>query len=118
VHYVDVEMDSNLRLSGGSVEDVLNISRLATVVDELWFLARDGRWHTRRDLASESSFEPEAVNAALGFLVKYGFAQASAGAEMTIRVPGSPSPNEVASMLSVLALDNERRSIYACYGLD
>ena len=118
MHYVDVGVVSNIRLSGGSLKGLLNMSRLATVVDELWFLIRDGRWRTKWDLASESSFEPEAVNAALGFLVKYGFAQASAGAEMTIRVPGSPSPNEVASMLSVLALDNERRSIYACYGLD
>jgi hypothetical protein len=95
------------------VEGALKLSRLATVLDELWFLARDGRWHTRQDLASESSFEPEAVNAALGFLVKYGFAQSLGGAEMMIRVTGGPSPNEVASVLSVLALDNERESIYA-----
>lgn len=84
------------------MEGVLKLARLATVVDELWFLTRDGRWHTRRDLAGESSFEPEAVNAALRFLVKYGFAESSGGAEMMIKVTGGPSPNEVASVLSVL----------------
>ena len=92
---------------------MFEVSRLATVVDELWFLTRDGRWHTRQDLTRKSSFDPEAVNAALGFLVKYGFAQSSEGAEMMIRVTGGPSPNDVASVLSVLALNNERRSVYA-----
>ena len=106
-------MCSNPRSLGDSVEGMLKLSRLATVVDELWFLTRDGRWHTRRDLASESSFEPEAVNAALGFLVKYGFAQSSGGAEMTIRSIGGPSPSEVARMLSVLAFDSEQRFVYS-----
>lgn len=110
---MDVEVRSNPRLSGASVEGVLELARLATVVDELWFLTRDGRWHTERDLTRESSFKPEAVNAGLGFLVKYGFAQSSEGAEMMIRVTGGPSPNDVASVLSVLALSKERRPIYA-----
>jgi hypothetical protein len=92
---------------------MLKMSRLATVVDELWLLTRDGRWHTKRDLTRKSSFKPEAVNAALGFLVKYGFAQSSGQAEMMIRVTGGPSPNDVASVLSHLALGSERRSVYA-----
>jgi hypothetical protein len=109
VHYVDVEMDSNLRLSGESVEGVLKLSRLATVVDELWFLTMDGRWHTRQDLAGESSFEPEAVNAALRFLVKYGFAQSLGEAEERIRRNDCPSPEEVAGMLASLVFDEEQR---------
>lgn len=94
------------------MEGVLKVSRLATVVDELWFLTRDGRWHTRRDLASESSFEPGAVNAALAFLVKYGFVHSSGGAEM-IRSIGGPSPSEVARVLSLLAFDSEQRFVYS-----
>jgi len=95
------------------VEGMLKVSRLATVVDELWSLTRDGRWHTRRALTRESSFNPEVVNAALGFLVKYCFIQSSGGVEMRIRGSEGPSPNEVARVLSVLAFDNERRSVYA-----
>jgi hypothetical protein len=104
---------SNPHSLEGCEEGVLRLSRLASVVDELWLLTRDGRWHTKRDLARKSSFKPEAVNAALGFLVKYGFAHSSGGAEMMIRVTGGPSPNEVASVLSVLTSANLPRAIYS-----
>jgi hypothetical protein len=90
---------------------MLELSRLASVVDELWILTKDGRWHSRSCLAKKSSFEAEAVNAALGFLVKYGFAQSSGGADMRIRLTGGPSPNEVARALWVLAYDNGQRFI-------
>jgi hypothetical protein len=104
---------SNLRFLGDSVEGTLKVSWLTTVVDELWSLTRDGRWHTRRALTRESSFNPQVVNAALAFLAKYGFIESSGEAEMRIRGSEGPSPNEVAKALSVLAFDNERRSIYA-----
>jgi hypothetical protein len=90
---------------------MLELPRLASVVDELWDLTRDGRWHSRSALARRSSFEPDAVNAAVGFLVKYGFAQSSGGTETRIRLTGGPSPGEVARALSVLAYDDGQRFI-------
>ena len=92
---------------------MLELSRLGSVVDELWVLTRDGRWHSRSDLARRSSFESEAVDAALGFLVKYGFAQSLGGEDMRIRSTGGPSPKEVARALSVLAYENGQRFIYS-----
>ena len=92
---------------------MLTQSPQPSVVDELWSLTRDGRWHSRRALTRRSSFKTEAVNAGLVFLVKYGFAQASGQGEMRIRViGGTASPSEVAKMLSALAMDDERRSIW------
>jgi hypothetical protein len=97
----------------GAEEGVLKLSRLASVVDELWLLTRDGRWHTKRDLARKSSFKPEAVNAAVAFLVKYGFAHSSMGPEMSIRAAGGPSPNDVAKVLSVLTFPDLSGAAYS-----
>ena len=72
----------------------------ATVIDEVWTLAGDGAWHTIQALLRKSSFEPEAVHAALSFLTKYGFAQTSGdGEEAKIKVTLGPSPKEIAGIL-------------------
>jgi len=85
---------------------MLKISSLS-VVDELWSLANDGRWHTRRALIRKSSFEPDAVIAAIGFLVKYGFARSSRGTGTRIKATRVPSPNTMARLLSFLASEPE-----------
>jgi hypothetical protein len=81
---------------------MLKISARGPVIDELWSLARDGRWHSKRSLAKESSFRPEIVRSALSFLVKYGFAQLSGDGNGKIRISNGPSPAEVASLLRPL----------------
>jgi len=81
-----------------------------TVVDELWSLAGDGRWHTVQDLIKKSSFNGEAVNDALNFLTKYGFAQLSgAGKKAMIRaVPMEPAPSVIAGILDLLSSPHEQ----------
>jgi len=82
-----------------SVEGKWELLR-GTVIDEVWSLAGDGAWHTIQALLRESSFEPEAVYAALGFLTKYGFAKASGrGEEARIKVTVGPAPKEIAGVL-------------------
>jgi DNA-binding transcriptional regulator YhcF (GntR family) len=88
------------------------LSRLANVVDEVWSLTVDGRWHSRKTLAEESSFDPSAVNAALSFLVRYGFVQSSGEAGMRVRAVGGPSPKETVRMLSALLLDEGQGVLY------
>jgi hypothetical protein len=83
---------------------ILNASH---VVDELWFLTSDGRWHTRTGIMKKSSFEPDAVNAALRFLVKYGFAKLSRGTGTKIRTLQTPSPDSIARLISYLAFEPE-----------
>lgn len=92
---------------------MVRLSRFATVVDELWSLTGDGRWHSTRALVQRSSFRPQVVNAALGFLVKYGFVQVSGDVETRVRMAGGPSPGEVAKVLSALVFQNESRFMYA-----
>ena len=89
------------------------MSPFATVVDELWSLTGDGKWHSTRTLLRRSSFKPEVVNAALGFLARYGFVQLSGDVELRVRIAGGPSPSEVAGVLSALTFKNESRAIYA-----
>ena len=89
------------------------LSQIANVVDEVWSMTSDGRWHSRKALARKSAFKPSTVNAALGFLVKYGFIQSSGGARIRVRVVRGPSPKEVASMLLGVAFDDERRLLYS-----
>ena len=95
------------------MEVVVRLSLFATVVDELWSLTGDGQWHSARALVQRSSFKPDVVNAALEFLVKYGFVQSSGDMEMRVMMVGGPSPGEVAKVLSVLAFENESRFLYA-----
>ena len=76
-------------------------------------MTSDGRWHSKKRLARKSAFKPPAVNAALGFLVKYGFIQSSGGAGIRFRAVGGPSPKQVASMLLGVAFDDRRRLIYS-----
>ena len=92
---------------------MVRLSRFASVVDELWSLTGDGRWHSVRTLVQRSSFKPEVVNAALGFLVKYGFVYSSGDVEMRVRMAGGPSPGEVAKVLSALAFQTASRFMYA-----
>jgi hypothetical protein len=106
-------VDSNASKLGDSLEVIVRLSRFATVVDELWSLTGDGRWHSTRTLVRESSFGPEAVNAALDFLVKYGFVQSSGDVEMRVRLAGGPSPSEVVRVLSALAFQKAPRFMYA-----
>jgi hypothetical protein len=87
------------------MKGILSVSLRPNVVDELWFLTRGGRWHTRQRIMKKSSFEPDAVNAALRFLVKYGFARLSRGAGRKIRTVRTPSPGSVARLISHLAFE-------------
>lgn len=95
------------------MEVMVRLSRFIAVVDELWSLTGDGRWHSARTLVQRSSFKPEVVNAALGFLVKYGFVHSSGDTEMRVRMVGGPSPGEVARVLSALALQNKSQFMYS-----
>jgi hypothetical protein len=95
------------------VRVMVRLARFASVVDELWSLGGDGRWHSTRTLVKRSSFNSEVVNAALEFLVKYGFVQSSGDAEMRVRMAGGPAPGEVARVLAALAFQNAPRFMYA-----
>jgi hypothetical protein len=81
------------------------LSEMLNVVDELWSLIRDTRWYTSQEIMRKSSFEPDAVKAAFHFLVKYGFAQLSRGAETRIRSLLTPAPGSVAKLVSYLAFE-------------
>ena len=98
---------------GDMAEGLLKLSRLPNVVDELWSLTRDGRWHSRKALSRESSFKSPAVYAALRFLVNYGFVQSSGQAGLRVRAVGGPSPKEIARMLSALLFDDKQRVLYS-----
>lgn|GEM_PF-2813315 len=70
------------------------------VIDELWLMTGDGRWHTQGSLARDSSFNPDMVWEGLRFLVKYGFAQSCDGAVTSVRRAIGPSPRETALILN------------------
>ena len=106
-------MRSYTRLGGDTGEGLLKLSKLANVVDEVWSMTSDGRWHSRKALARESSFKPQAVNAALGFLVKYGFVQSSGEAGIRLRVVQGPSPLEIARALSAFVFDDKYGLLYS-----
>ena len=95
------------------MEVVVRLARFASVVDELWSLTGDGRWHSTRALAQRSAFRSEVVTAALSFLVKYGFVQSSGDVEMRVRMAGGPSPGEVAKVLSALTFQSASRFMYS-----
>jgi len=89
------------------------LSQLANVVDEVWSITSDGKWHSRKTLARKSAFKPSRVNAALGFLVKYGFVQSSRGGEIRVKAVAGPSPKEVASVLLGVVFDDKRGFLYS-----
>ena len=72
----------------------------ADVIDRVWMVAADGRWHSRRGLAQQTQLEGEEIMAALRFLVKYGFAESSTAKEERFRmITNGPSPAEAAKIL-------------------
>jgi len=80
------------------------------VVDAIWLAARDGRWRTRDEFLREIRFKAEEVDAAVGLLVKYGFAESSPIGEERFRmVVGCPSPREVATVLSFAGSPSNRK---------
>jgi hypothetical protein len=42
----------------------------ASVIDRVWLVASDGRWHSRRDLVQQTRFDGEEIKAALRFLME------------------------------------------------
>jgi len=75
----------------------------ADMIDRVWMIAADGRWHSRRGLAHQTQLDGEEIMAALRFLVKYGFAESSTAKEERYRIiPGGPSPAEAAKVLWAL----------------
>jgi hypothetical protein len=72
----------------------------ADMIDRVWMVAADGRWHSRRGLAQQTQLDGEEIMAALRFLVKYGFAESSTAKEGRYRIiTGGPSPAEAAKVL-------------------
>jgi hypothetical protein len=75
----------------------------ADVIDTVWATAADGNWRLRRTLVDKLSFQPEEIQAALDFLLKYGFAQSSKLGEEAFRmIKEGPSPMEAAKVLRAL----------------
>jgi hypothetical protein len=75
----------------------------AEVVDRVWMVAADGRWHSRRGLAQQTQLDGEDIMAALRFLVKYGFAEPSTAGERRFRmITDGPSPSETARILQAV----------------
>ena len=75
----------------------------ADVIDRVWMVAADGRWHSRRGLAQKTQLDREEVMAALRFLVKHGFAESSTAKEGKFRmITDGPSPAEAAKILWAL----------------
>lgn len=83
------------------------------LVDMVWSLAGDGRWHTRNDLEKHVPFSPKELSAVVDFLVKYGFAQLSVKRVKRFKmVVDCPSPMEAANILESLGLPG-RLSYYS-----
>ena len=75
----------------------------ADVIDRVWLVAADGRWHARRGLAQQTQLDGEEIMAALRFLVKYGFAESSTAKEGSFKmITDGPSPAEAAKILRAL----------------
>ncbi len=76
------------------------------VIDKIWSIAADGRWHSRRSLIDQIPFKATEVVAALDFLVKYGFAESSTAGEEKFRmITDGPSPMEAANLLRAVQID-------------
>ena len=76
------------------------------VIDRIWSIAADGRWHSRRSLVDQIPVKPTEVVAALDFLVKYGFAKSStAGGKKFRMITRGPSPMEAANLLRAVQID-------------
>jgi len=75
----------------------------ADVIDRVWLVAVDGRWHYRRGLAQQTQLDGEEIMAALRFLLKYGFAESSTAVEGRFRtITDGPSPSETANILQAV----------------
>jgi hypothetical protein len=81
----------------------------ARVVDAVWSAGRDGRWHTPSSLAKRVPFEPQEIEAALGFLERYGFAHSSPIGERRFKmIVGGPSPTEAVDVMLLVGLRDDR----------
>ena len=74
------------------------------LADLLWNAARDGMWHTPDEVFQRMPFKEGAIQTALNFLVKYGFAQldATKGPNAFRMKMSSPSPMETVRILRSL----------------
>jgi hypothetical protein len=73
------------------------------MIDRVWTVAADGRWHSLRGLARQTQLDGEKIMAALRFLVKHGFAESSTAKEGKFRmITDGPSPAEAAKILWAL----------------
>jgi hypothetical protein len=75
----------------------------ANLLEMVWAIIRDGRWHSRRSISKRIPARKGDVGAALDFMAKYGFTDSSAGREEKYKlVADGPSPDEVAWLLCSL----------------
>jgi len=83
---------------------MMNDASRAGVVDAVWMAGRDGQWWTAASIAEEVPFRSDEIQAALDFLVRYGFAESCVVGDKWFRmIPDTPSPIEaVCALLSVL----------------
>ena len=68
------------------------------LIDAIWSVAHDGRWHTPDDLARGLPFGVDRISEALDFLWRFGFAELSATRGFRMSSTG-PSPREVAGII-------------------
>ncbi len=76
----------------------------ADVVEQVWSLASDARWHSPEELAWRLYLRPWQVKVVLDFLAKYGFLEWKAGFVRKNRISAVvPSPGELRRILAFVA---------------
>ena len=75
----------------------------AGAVDAVWIAGGDGQWRTAASITEDVPFKSDEVQAALDFLVRYGFAESCVVGERWFRmIADTPSPVEaVCALLSL-----------------
>lgn len=85
------------------------------VIQRVWLVGRDRGWHSPEELAEMLPLNTRIVEAALDFLVKYGFAETSGGTARKVRInPFTPSPCELARFVrSIAGTMRDSRMLYS-----
>ena len=82
---------------------MLRAERQFVLVDLVWAVVHDSRWHTAEEIARRVHSPIERVLFVLTFLEEYGFARSSSFPVRKFRVnPGTPSPSAVVHGLRFL----------------
>lgn len=81
-------------------------------IEMVWSVSADGRWHSRRSIIERlPPSKSTEVIAAIDFLVKYGFAQSSAGKYEKVRmITDGPSPTEALRLLRIVGAQSNQPS--------